>query len=62
MWSRDGSADPAEATALAAQALEILTAVRQEQAIGVLTAQEQRELMRLIDALADLLGEVPENI
>jgi hypothetical protein len=62
MRSRDGSADPAEATAVAAQALEILTAVRQEQAIGALTAQQQRELMRLIDALADLLGEVPDNV
>ena len=57
----EGSADRPAVTELAAQAQELLAAVGIAHGHGVLTAQEQRALMKLIDALANLLGELPEN-
>jgi hypothetical protein len=44
------------------QRRELLSAVCSARGSGVLTAQERRVLMELIDALADLLGEAPEKL
>jgi hypothetical protein len=53
---------PAPATALVAETNELIRAVAMVHRAGGLTVQEHRALVKLIDAIALLLGEVPENI
>ena len=60
--SQARGAEQAASTALAAQTQELLRAIAMKDEAGVLTAQEHGALAKLIDALARLLCEVPEDI
>jgi hypothetical protein len=60
--AREGRDDRAAGTALAAGTQQLLRAVAQTHRASVsLTAQQHRALAELINALAELLDEPPEN-
>jgi hypothetical protein len=60
--STERSAERTPTSGLAAQIQELRMAVAMAHGPTVLSAQEHRALAKLIDALALLLDEVPENI
>jgi hypothetical protein len=59
--SRESGADRVPTNAIAAQTRQLLAAVAVAREGVVLSAQERRALVKLINALANLLGETPKD-